>query len=439
MVAIVAVSIWRLRLQTPNVRGALSSLFVQSHISKCRNWQGDSLQSLAPSGDGVAALDFRGGAQRDAIFQVPHFNFEMNEIWRVDDFNLGIHSASKSTPVVYKNFVFAASDSSRFYSLDKWTGREQWQMVFDDASRGIHSTPSFDEYNLYVGNYRGGLYKINQSTGALVWNIDLGMTLGASLLTLGSDLIAVPETVNPANGFLVRINKNSCEIKWRSSFLGEQSHSSPAYDTASNLLILGANNSVLQAFDASSGERIWHRKMKGQIKSTPRLFRGHVYFTSWGNELVKVRALDGEVIWSADIESRSQVSPVIIEEKNLVVASNSKGVIFGYDTESGKRRWRFDAREGREKDFENYATAHLASPSLLKSPGSVRILSYCSPRSLCLLTSEGQIEKRLDIPGIVTSSLFLDRYDPRTNSLLLPLAFREGPLVMYKWTFGAHP
>lgn len=430
-----AITLWRWTLETPIQSGPLSSLRIQGDLTPCRQWKDSPRPSSQENSMTSRNLDFRGGAERSAEFSVPSFDFEIKELWRQEDFNFGIHSASKSTPVIFGNRVFASSDSSRLFALDKKSGRELWHFTFDESLRGIHSTPTLDDQFIYLGNYRGGLYKIGQANGELIWNMDFGIAFGASFLTIDSDLIVVPETVGPPNGFLVRIGKEDCQVKWRSPFLGEQSHSSPIYDQGTGLLVLGANNSVLQAFDAKSGKRVWHRKMKGQIKSTPRLFESHIYFTTWGNEFAKVRVVDGEPIWSVDIEAHSMVSPVVIEDKRLVVAANSKGVLFGVDTETGKIRWRVDARSGREEELLDYATPHLSSPVLLKSPQGSMILSYCSPRSICFISPEGHVKKRIPVPGVVTGTFFLDEFDPGNRSSLMPLTFHAGPLVMYQLLF----
>ncbi|MFN8943301.1 MAG: PQQ-binding-like beta-propeller repeat protein [Pseudobdellovibrionaceae bacterium] len=369
---------------------------------------------------------YRQNDSRQAIFSVPHFNFTIKKIWRsADPVNLGVHSASKASAIIHKDSVFVGGDNSWFYSYDKKNGNLNWKFYTADSTRGIHSTAVAEGDFVYVGSYRGSIYKIHQKSGKIVWSRIVGQTIGASPLIVGDQLIIAVETMKPG-GYLISMHKDTCELQWRSTDLGEQAHSSPAYDPQTGLLVLGANNSTYQAFDVKTGHRVWKTHIQGHIKSTPWVDEGHSYITSWGNEIFKVDHKTGALAWRAELENKSQVSPALSKKHGVVFVADSGGKMYGLSESTGDILWT------QESDLK----FQISSPVVLKTPQDEKFLFFCQKAKVCLINHKGKIEKTWPVDGFFTGSLFLIDVDPGEGTSKLPMAFNEGHLVQYELQFS---
>lgn len=373
----------------------------------------------------VVSEAYRQGPSREAIFEVPHFHFDVRKAWMSPrKINIGIHGASKSSVLADAESIFIGSDSSWFYSFSK-NGDLQWKNYFANSTRGIHSTAVTEGPYVYVGSYRGTVYKLDRKTGQPIWSRIVGHTIGASPMIVGRQLIIAVETMEP-NGYLVSLDTQTCELLWQTELLGEQAHSSPVYDAALNYVILGVNNSTIQAFDASTGHKVWQTAAKGPIKSTGWKSESSTLMTSWGNDLFKIDNRSGEIQWRANLNGRSQVSPAFSKKYGVVLASDFTGKMFGVAEKDGAILWTIHEGMSGQK----------SSPILLvDKAGDERFLFYCAHATLCLIHPRGKIEKKWTVDGIYSGSLFLGQYDAKKKQIELPMSFDVGSLVMYHLYF----
>ncbi len=372
---------------------------------------------------------YRGSPQRQEIFHIPHFRFQVRKLWSTEKLNVGIHGASKSSAHIWNEQVYAPTDASWFYTYDKWTGELNWKFYFGNSIQGIHSSPLFDESSVYLGSYRGAFYKIDQKDGKLIWMRDIGNSVGASPFVVDEHILIPVETNRPANGYLVKMDLASCEVLWRSAYLGEQSHSSAVYDPVTNSVLLGANNSTLQSYDWSTGKLKWRIPLGGAMKSTPWLEGDSIFVTSWGNELLRVRISDGKILWKAPLKIASMVSPIYLATKDIVIASDFYWNVYAVDAKTGSIRWTI------KTDEYVRTLPQKSSPIVLKAGQEERVLFYCGISRLCLIHPDGRVEKNFDVESYFSGSLFIDSYDPQRKKTLLPMIFDEGPLVMYEMVF----
>jgi outer membrane protein assembly factor BamB len=346
---------------------------------------------------------YRGTGERRADFHVSRPVKRLHPVWSSNKINLGIHGASKSSPITDGERVFVGGDDSWFRAFSISSGEPQWSFYLGAANRGIHSTAALDESGVYVGSYRGALYKMDRTTGNLIWERIIGDTIGASPW-LGEDgIVAAVETTRP-DGYLMKLSRENGDIIWRSPAFGEQAHSSPAFDPASRLFILGVNNSTLQAFHAESGERAWSVAAKGQIKSTALLRNGKGYITSWGKDLVSFDVRSGKTLWSVGLADKSQVSPVFLESRDLVVAADRTGLLQAFDAQTGEARWKLSFRS-TNPDRVNLQT----SPVVLRADNrEEQILFMCEDGMLCLISSSGHVLNRVPMHGTLSGVPWLE-------------------------------
>ena len=360
---------------------------------------------------------YRENLQRNAIFYSDQFvkKSKAEKIWKSAQINFDIHSASKSTIAADENNIYVGSDASWFYCYDKLTGQLIWKFYLTDASRGIHSTAIVDRDAVYVGSYRGTVYKLNKLTGQLMWARIIGHTIGASPFIDGETILFNVETSEP-DGYLIKLNILTGETIWQSEKLGEQSHSSPALSVDKKMVVIGANNSTIQGFNFSTGEKKWSTSVIGPIKSTIWIDENVGYVSTWGKQLIKFNIENGNIIWSEKLNLKSQVSPALSKKYGIVMIADQGGVMYGFDQKLGRSVW---------KNVQS-VDSQISSPVVIKNKNDELFLFNCKLYKMCLLHPKtGQIINEFDIDGRFTGS-------PVVNNNMMYLSMNNGSVLSYK-------
>lgn len=117
-----------------------------------------------------------------------------------------------------------------------------------------------------------------------------------------------------------------------------------------NTVFFGADNSVLYAVDALTGERNWRFSTTGEIgNSSPAVVGDTVFVGSKVGKLYAVETETGEQQWSfeptsAARDARFNTSPTVVD--GTVFAGNTDYNLYAIDADTGKEEWSFEA--GRE-------------------------------------------------------------------------------------------
>lgn len=338
---------------------------------------------------------FRGDARRTGV--VPRaerfgaLGVPTREAWRVDNGNVGIHGASKSSPAVDASGVYVAGDSGGLFAYDH-DGGLRWTFKISEADRGIHGTPALDEKSIYFGGYNGRLYKLDKWTGEVEWVIRLGDALGASPLIWQDSLFVGVETASPVNGSVMRIRRDSGRVMWITRALGEQTHSSPVVNEEESMVYLGANNGEFIAFDLETGDERWVFKVDLPVKSTAALIGGRIHFTSWDRHMYALDGRTGQLIWKTDLGARSQSSPTWNPTSDQFIVGNANGEVLGIAARTGAIVWR---RGPEGPPF------HLmgSGVSVASATGEYWTWIGCSLEELCAFNSRGRLVSRTRLVG----------------------------------------
>ena len=255
--------------------------------------------------------------------------------------NVGIHAASKASPVVEGGTVYVGADSGTFYALNEADLSVKWTFqVRKSAQEGIHATAAVDETHVYVGDYAGWLYALDKNTGRLDWQAQLGESIGASPVIWG-ERICVGVEVTVPDGYLSCVDRKTGEVVVRSPNFGDHTHSTPTIDVSTGHVFIGANDYSFYCIDGADGKILWSVKTKGEVKSTAALFEGYVLFTSWDSFLRKVDAETGEVVWRFETEDLSMSSPSVDPESRTVFFGSHDGKLYAVDFDDGEEKWAF--------------------------------------------------------------------------------------------------
>lgn len=364
---------------------------------------------LQDAKDKSEILMYRGNEERQGWV---HGDLAENytEVWRFPHFNNQIHIAAKGSPVADETGIYVGSDMGWFYCFD-FDGKIKWRFYNELSLKGVHGTPVIDGDFLFFGDYAGYLHAINKKTGELLWHRYLGVTLGASPLVVGNFIYANIELF-PEDGYIAKFNKRTGEMVFKSQLLGQQSHSSPAYDQEGRQIVFGANNNILFSVDIETGTIGWSYKAKDKIKSTPLIFQKKVYYTSWGPELAANNLRTGMPEFSLPLKSSPNSSPALLKTSIITMDRHQLYQVS------------FDGKLLKTLDIHN--TVHKGSPLVVRSGQQEQILFVCSDKNLC------RADSSLSKVKIVFNGASLISAVPFVYKDFLILAENDGSLILLK-------
>lgn len=351
-------------------------------------------------------------------------SLKIKKIWETDQVNVGVHSASKSSPAVDKSGIYLGSDSGWFYAFNH-DGSLRWRFYFSNSKRGVHSTAALDDHHVYIGAYNGRLYCIQKDSGQLVWVTTLAEAIGSSpfLDKYEPYIYVTVETGGFLNGYLAKIDRKDGRIVWRSNWVGEQVHSSPLVLNRIHRVYFGANNGKIFSFNSENGQMAWSLGFSGSIKSTPIFADDKIIFTSWSKEVLATSTNGDKIIWKLDLEGRSQSTPTLSHDGNLIVfsySSSDRNYVAGVRVSDGNLMWKYDSPKNNS-DFPLMGSG----VSVLDSNGENIIWIACKLRSICAFKAlSGQMLREIEFPTPFTSSIV-------AYQGALYLSFNEGSLQ--KW------
>ncbi len=255
--------------------------------------------------------------------------------------NVGIHSASKSSPIVDAGQVFVGADSGFLYALNAEDLSLKWRFrIRPQAKNGIHGTPAVDRDCVYIGGYDGWLYALDRADGRLKWQSKLGGSIGSSPVIWGEKIYVGVETRRP-DGYLTCVWKKDGKECFRSETFGDHTHATPTLNTKTRVAFIGANSHRFYAINADSGKTLWRYETKGDIKSTAALFEDKVLITSWDGHLYNFEQDSGDLVWKFKTGGKSMSSPSIDTHKRRVFFGSHDFKMYAVDFDSGEEIWSY--------------------------------------------------------------------------------------------------
>lgn len=311
--------------------------------------------------------------------------------------NLGIHSASKASLAIDKDGIFWGRDTA-WGSYFNQSGKVLWEFANYTAAYGIHGSAFTDENSIYIGDYSGLLSKFSKQTGNIQWMLPLGDALGATPILDDDGFIYANIETSAPNGYIAKINSKTAEVVWRSSWLGEQSHSSPAL-CDDDTLFFGANNGIFYALSKQTGKTKWSYVVGGAVKSTPACSGNLVIFSGWDKRLHALDIRTGTPVWDQNI-AHDNMSSVALSLDHKWAYINSDRGLCRIEAQTGK-----NFKCTREK-FNR--ASRKASPIVIQETVSAKpyVWTACTPKQVCAY--DGETLERLkswDLPASVSGEL----------------------------------
>ncbi len=243
-----------------------------------------------------------------------------------------------------KNQVGYISTGSHIYAINLQTGAEKWRYP-NPAERNVLFSASpvlTEDGQLVVGGTNNKVYNLKAETGQLNWTFSqAGKSFYAAGLSLGGKV------------FIPNIDHNlyavdgSGALAWKYK-TGSALWSAPVSD--GKLVFQAGMDHFLYALDPETGAVVWQTDdLGGSISGTPVLSSdGTLYFGTFANELVAVKAASGDILWRTPLSGWVYASPLL--HNGRLYVGDLKGVFYAIDAANGSVTWQ--AEPHAEKDPE---------------------------------------------------------------------------------------
>jgi outer membrane protein assembly factor BamB len=241
------------------------------------------------------------------------YDLEGKKRWQfsVSEALAGIHS----TAALDANSVYLTAYNGRVYKLDKQTGQLEWAIRLGHA---IGASPLLHDGNLYINVERskpadGFLAKVDATTGTLIWtsprfgeqsHSSPALDVKSGRLFLGAN-----------NGSFYAIEESSGRILWEKN-LGGAIKSTPLLSEGK--LYVSAWSGKLHSLDAHSGDELWSVDLGAKSQSSPSFFPG-TDILALGNhagELLGISAKEKKIIWRLKYQEEALLASALALKKN---------------------------------------------------------------------------------------------------------------------------
>jgi outer membrane protein assembly factor BamB len=109
-----------------------------------------------------------------------------------------------SSPSIANNTIYVGSNWGAFdnvYALNISTGSKIWSFkTFNGEEKGVTSSPAVDDGRVFIGAQGGGLYALDASSGAQLWNRDEYFILHSSPAVAGGVVYINSDALNASTG-----------------------------------------------------------------------------------------------------------------------------------------------------------------------------------------------------------------------------------------------
>jgi len=257
-----------------------------------------------------------------------------------------------SSPVIDGDgTIYIGSADQYFYSIDR-SGHARWKLMVGGI---IDSAALLDDQGRVIfGAGDGRLYALERNTGKLKWTFlaDPPAVNRAFIrwfegnVAIGSDGAIYAPNDNFCTYAVARTNGQPlwCSRTW------DQTWSSPAFDPASNALLIGNNFPFLRntfALDAATGKRRWGAQAHGSVVASPLLT------TAGSHRMAVAAAFDGFVraydpasgreLWQTGLRDHVYASAAEARD-GTIIEPGADGTIYALRPDDGGVRWTFDTR-----------------------------------------------------------------------------------------------
>ncbi len=270
-----------------------------------------------------------------------------------------------SSAAIAGGLVYVADYAGYLYALDQQTGAEKWQFK---SSRAIASSPAVTDKALYFVSSVGGLASLDLVSGKPNWvfvadydkkfeakNLH-GYPPAAQTIPDAWDVFVSSPAVaegrayfGSGDGGVYAVDADSGVLQWKFS-TGDVVHSSPA--VVDGTVYIGSWDGRLYAIDADTGSRKWvfqggqDPAIHNQVgfQSSPAVVDGVVYVGSRDAHVYAIEAGTGVKKWDYPTSKSWVIGTPAVYEGTVYVGTSDSSRFLALDAKTGKLKFNFDAK-----------------------------------------------------------------------------------------------
>ncbi len=342
------------------VAGCADDVLTGGCVGGCETKGGPELFGPGNSTDWTS---FRNGALRSGGAKGGVLGSNVRVAWSRPEFLVLDYSAVKPSAAVWDDGLYVPSDDGTLWAFDRYDGELRWSIALSDAEKGIHGSPAVSRSVVWIGTYSGYVHAVDRVGGTEIYRFRPGRWVGSSPIYVPEHnaLYVSHETWadgRPA-GLVTRNDPRTGELVWTSARIDHYPHSSVAVEPNANILVVGANDGRMRAYDSDTGALRWSRAFEpgegddlptADIKTTPAISpdRSLVVFGTWDHRVYGLDLRTGDLRWSVDTGGPMMGSPAIHEGtgRAFVGTQTSRDALLAIDLDTGAVVWRLDTRSG---------------------------------------------------------------------------------------------
>ena len=223
---------------------------------------------------------------------------------------------TESSPVVANGLVYVGDWRGRVYALDERTGRVRWTFKADGRVKGALTLSG---NRLFVGTYKGHVYALNPRNGRRIWRTSSQDRLGGRGQFYSTPAAAYGRIyLGSTDGKVYSFGATTGRLLW-SQGTGGYVYSSPA--VWRRKVYAGSYSGRFFAFDAATGDVVWRFAAKGRISGSPTIMNGVVYFSTLADRTYALDARNGRLLW----EFRDgKYSPLVADRERVYLVGHAR-------------------------------------------------------------------------------------------------------------------
>jgi len=212
---------------------------------------------------------------------------------------LNLGTVIKSSPTIYNGNLYVGANNQKLYKIDASTGNIIWD-TSTSITGNLTGSVAVDEWtagvnSVWIGSEGGSLYRVNTANGQVLSTLTTGGAIKSSPFVDAGYIDGATNNlfITSTDGKIYcRSSTNLTTIP--TGWIGRAGQEDGSYNVGSPIesipflewwvspkaLYFGADNGKLYKLNGENGTLIWTYQTKGPIKSSPIVYNGWVYFGS---------------------------------------------------------------------------------------------------------------------------------------------------------------
>jgi outer membrane protein assembly factor BamB len=213
-------------------------------------------------------------------------------------------------------------------------GKERWRFSLGPSE----TSPLVVDGRVYVGDWRGKIYALDERTGRLLWTYETGGPVKGAIAYSAGRVFA-----GSYDHHVYALDARTGKRIWRGSAqerLGPQGtfYSTPA--VAYGRVYIGSTDHKVYSFGATTGKLRWSQSTGGYVYSSPAVWQQLVFIGSHDKHFYALDAATGDVRWKFDARGRISGSATVLD--GAVYFSTLNQRTFALDAKSGRLLWTYN-------------------------------------------------------------------------------------------------